>query len=118
MLKLFNVIHWDNYTTITIHPKTVKKSIAEANIVDKWLHKNLYKKILPEHYKDIKYSTTRNRIYLTYRPVGYLSIPKNENDLWHAISDILKIVGRLHSEEVVNWDIYWDNVVKLKAHRW
>jgi hypothetical protein len=54
--------------------------------VDQKLHEDLYKKILPGHYKDVKYYTTKNRIYLTYGPVGYLSIPKNENDLRRAIS--------------------------------
>ncbi|PKB92208.1 hypothetical protein RhiirA5_445587, partial [Rhizophagus irregularis] len=61
---------------------------------------------------------SRGRINLTYGPVGYLCTPKNEVELRYAIYDILEIVSKLHSEEVVHRDIRWDNVVKLTNGKW
>lgn len=119
LLKLFNVIYRDN-CRITITPTEVAKTIEKASIDNQVFHEKLYKVILPRlgHYEKINYGTSRNLIYLTLSPVGFSSIPKNENELRRAILDILEIANKLHNEGVVHRDICWDNIIKLSNGKW
>ncbi|CAB5357256.1 unnamed protein product [Rhizophagus irregularis] len=117
-LKLFKTIRRQNGTAITIKSGEIRKSINVVNIMDLAFHKDLYTRILEGHYEHITYKESRGRINLTYGPVGYLCTPKNEVELRYAIYDILEIVSKLHSEEVVHRDIRWDNVVKLTNGKW
>jgi hypothetical protein len=59
-----------------IGTKKITKIIQRVSIKDEVFHKELYHIILPklEYY-------TKSIICLNYGPVGYSSIPKNEDDL-------------------------------------
>ncbi|CAG8597926.1 14867_t:CDS:10, partial [Funneliformis mosseae] len=46
---------------------------------------------------------------LKFTPVGYLTIPKHENELRDAIWDVLNVVNNLHANRIVHRDIHWDN---------
>ncbi|GBC07678.1 hypothetical protein RclHR1_07610008 [Rhizophagus clarus] len=119
MFKLFKEIHRNN-ATITIFPEKVRKIIERKSIVDEELHRSIHTILLPnfDHYENVKYHTTKNTIHLTYGPVGFLNIPKSENELRYAIADVLEIVSKLHDDDVVHRDIRWENIVKLTDGKW
>ena len=57
-------------------------------------------------------------IHLEFAPVGYMTIPENENELRDAIRDVLKVVKILHVNKVVHRDIRWENIIKLTNDGW
>ena len=60
-------------------------------------------------------------IHLGFAPVGYMTIPENENELRRAIQDVLEVVKILHANRIVHRDIRWENIIRFKNYnndRW
>ncbi|CAI2180195.1 3388_t:CDS:2 [Funneliformis geosporum] len=122
-IKLYEVIRRKNDTTITIAPQ---KIIKKVHIVDrgpnyKSFFENFYTRIFPNlggRYVVLHSKFYVKWIYLIFAPVGYMTIPKDENELRDVIWDVLNVVNNLHVNGIVHRDIRWDNIIKLTNNGW
>ncbi|CAG8557407.1 2299_t:CDS:2 [Funneliformis mosseae] len=122
-IKLFEVIRRKNDTTITITPQKIIKKvhIEDRGPYYKDFFENFYTRIFPN--LGGKYVVLQSKfyvkwIYLKFTPVGYLTIPKDENELRDAIWDVLNVVNNLHANRIVHRDIRWDNILRLTNDGW
>ncbi len=57
-------------------------------------------------------------IHLEFTPVGYMTIPEDEDELRDTIRDVLNVVKNLHTNGIVHRDIRWENIIKLINYGW
>ncbi|CAB4475977.1 unnamed protein product [Rhizophagus irregularis] len=121
-IKLYKVIHQRNDTTVTINPKKVIKKVQienrEPTYKDflKYFYNNIFPKL--NNYKLLESKFHARWIYLVFAPVGYMTIPKDEDELRYAIWSVLKVVMILHANEIVHRDIRWENIMRLTDNSW
>ncbi|CAG8783458.1 1487_t:CDS:1, partial [Rhizophagus irregularis] len=112
-IKLYEVIQRRNGTTVTINPKKVIKKlhIEKREPAYKKFLKFFYENIFPkfDNYKLLESKYHAKWIILEFAPVGYMAIPKDEDELRYAIWSVLKSVMILHANEIVHRDIRWEN---------
>ncbi|CAB5384955.1 unnamed protein product [Rhizophagus irregularis] len=121
-IKLYEVIQRRNGTTVTINPKKVIKKlhIEKREPAYKKFLKFFYENIFPkfDNYKLLESKYHAKWIILEFAPVGYMAIPKDEDELRYAIWSVLKSVMILHANEIVHRDIRWENVMRLTDNSW
>jgi len=121
-IKLYEVISRKNDTSITITPKKIIKKvhIDDREPAYKSFFEEFYSKIFPQlgEYRLLLSKFYKKWIHLEFAPVGYKTIPENENELKKAIQNVLNVVKILHENGIVHRDIRWENVIKLTNGGW
>jgi hypothetical protein len=121
-IKLIDVTTRRNGTTVTINPKKIVKKvyIEDREPSYKSFLQNFYTNIFPnlENYEILYSKYFVKWIHLEFAPVGFMSIPQNEDELRDAIRDVLKVVINLHENGIVHRDIRWENILRLTNGGW